>query len=562
MNYLVGSIIPGESFHLNINPGEADSIDIFFSELLVDTNSRGIIFPKLIVLPNYILNNFDSSNIFYFSWIILSLTLFMFFLIIRKINGKLYLLLVPIAAILFSPLINSNYWNYSTLIWTLPALAIVSTVYLLNKKQNFKNISGIILLSFFATFSIPTALTIWLVGIITIIRKIIRKKISPYRLPLTYFISMLIIGISYFLVNTLNEGLLTQSTIPIKKFFSIESFYVIMTLLAVPFKLNSSSLGIGNIFYIITGTISLLIAISLTYYLGIIRKKFDEIFPWVLFLIISLSGAILIRLGRFDSYFTGEFAYYSPIIGFFQIGVAALVIMTILDIREQRIVKRKQFVMYFLISIVILQMFLLIPSYYVGWWKADYYYNEKMDYLKCFSIYNNWNDCEMLYESRHNDKKISNNFIIINFFLENNFNIFSNDKLNKNTIQELEKFYNEYKKADSIMVIEGNISSINNIKTADKERITIKDDVVIVSGYISNVFNDIQTVYLIADETPIAKFDNFDMNEKEHQSLDTEIFWKFAILENYFPDNCKKISIAGMKDNGPFVLNHELELCS
>ena len=114
MNYLVGSLIPGESFKGEILPGEDSLTNIFFYELFADTNSRGIIFPKLTVLPNYILNNFDSSNLFYFSWIVLSLTLFMFFLIIRRINEKLYWILVPISAILFSPLVNSNYWNYST----------------------------------------------------------------------------------------------------------------------------------------------------------------------------------------------------------------------------------------------------------------------------------------------------------------------------------------------------------------------------------------------------------------------------------------------------------------
>ena len=65
MNYLVGNFIPGESFRGNILPGEDSLTDIFFYELFADTNSRGIIFPKLIVLPNYILNSFDSSNLFW-----------------------------------------------------------------------------------------------------------------------------------------------------------------------------------------------------------------------------------------------------------------------------------------------------------------------------------------------------------------------------------------------------------------------------------------------------------------------------------------------------------------
>ena len=564
MNYLVGSLIPGESFKGEILPGEDSLTNIFFHELFADTNSRGIIFPKLTVLPNYILNNFDSSNLFYFSWIVLSLTLFMFFLIIRRINEKLYWILVPISAILFSPLVNSNYWNYSTLIWTLPALGIVSSVYLLNKKQNFKNITGIILLSIFVTYSIPTALTIWLVGSFTIIRKIFQKKISPYKIPIVYFLSMLIIGICYYIINTLDGGLLTQSTISIGEFVTIDSFFVIMTLLAVPFKLNSTSLGIGNIFYIIIGSASLFLAIGLVYYLGVIRKKFDEILPWVLFLIISLSGAILIRIGRFDPYFTGEFAYYSPIIGLFQIGIVALVMITILDIRQQKIIKRKELILYFLYSIIILQMILLVPSYYVGWWKADYYYNEKMDYLQCFSIYHDWISCKELYvDLRLNDDKVANNFIILNFLLKNNFNIFSDHNFNKETILELEEFYEEYSAEKSIRTIDGQISSINGIKATNDDKISINDDVIIISGQIMiNVVDDIEVVYLVANEVPIAKFDNFYLVEKNQTDLENEIIWNFAILENYLPDGCKEISVVGIMNNLPFALDNHVELCT
>ena len=564
MNYLVGSFIPGESFRGNILPGEDSLTDIFFYELFADTNSRGIIFPKLIVLPNYILNNFDSSNLFYISWIILSLTLFMFFLIIKQISNKLYWILIPISAILFSPLVNNVYWNYSTLIWTLPALGIVSSVYLLNKKQNFKNITGVILLSIFVTYSIPAALTIWIAGSFTIIAKVIWKRLSPYKIPGIYFVSMGIIGISYYLINTLDQGLLTQSTISIGEFITIDSFFVIMTLLAVPFKLNSSSLGIGNIFYIIIGTASLFLSIILIYYLGIIRKKIKEILPWVLFLIISLCGAILIRIGRFDSHFTGEFAYYSPIIGLFQIAISALIVMTILDIKQQDKIRRKEIILYIFYAIIILQMILLIPSYYVGWWKADYYHDEKLDYLQCFSVYHNWENCKELYTNlRLEDKKISNNFIILNFLLANNFNIFSNQDLNKETILELEEFHVENKIRDSIDIFEGKISEVNEISVINNNKISIKDEVVVISGHILVEKSDnVEVVYLTSNQIPIAKFDNFYEIDKTQTGTKYEMNWNFAILENYFPEGCKKISVVGIINDLPFALNDHMEICS
>ena len=158
----------------------------------------------------------------------------------------------------------------------------------------------------------------------------------------------------------------------------------------------------------------------------------------MLFLIISLSGAILIRIGRFDPYFTGEFAYYSPIIGLFQIGVVALVVITILDIRQQKIIKRKELILYFLYSIIILQMILLVPSYYVGWWKADYYYNEKIEHLKCVSLYHDWDNCHILYESSlDKSESVYDDFRVLNYFIKNNSNLFSErPNFNQDVIHE------------------------------------------------------------------------------------------------------------------------------
>ena len=159
----------------------------FFDELLANQNSRGIIFPKLIVSPYYLISNFDSGNIFYFLWIILSFTLLMHFLIIKKINPKLYWTLIPIAAFLYSPLINNNYWNYSHIIMLLPGFSIVAVIYLLSKKLTTKTTIGAVGLSLVATFSIPLALPIWIAGSFVMLRTFIKNKISSLKFVLLYF---------------------------------------------------------------------------------------------------------------------------------------------------------------------------------------------------------------------------------------------------------------------------------------------------------------------------------------------------------------------------------------
>jgi len=163
------------------------TIQEFFDELLSDTNSRAIIFPKLIVTPNYLLNNFDSGNIFYLNWILISLTLLMIFLTIRNNNPKLYWTLIPISAFLFSPLVNNNYFNYTITIWYLTGFCVVAVVYFLSKNHTIRNIIGVIIFSIIATYSIPLGLPVWIIGSLTMFRSYIHKKIWAKKIPIIYF---------------------------------------------------------------------------------------------------------------------------------------------------------------------------------------------------------------------------------------------------------------------------------------------------------------------------------------------------------------------------------------
>ncbi len=93
-----------------------------------------IIFPRLLVLPNLLLNSFDFGNMLYLQWGIMSLSVFTAYLIIRRSESRLYWVLIPIAAFVYSPLANSNYWAFIMLIWFLPSLGIFSVIWLLTNK--------------------------------------------------------------------------------------------------------------------------------------------------------------------------------------------------------------------------------------------------------------------------------------------------------------------------------------------------------------------------------------------------------------------------------------------
>ena len=523
------------------------TIQEFFDELLADTNSRGIIFPKLVVSPNYILNNFDSGNIFYLNWIIISHTLTMFFLILRNNNPKLYWTLIPISAFLFSPLINNNYWNYTITIWYLAGFCTVSVVYFLSKNHTIRNIIGVIIFSIIATYSIPLGLPVWIIGSLTMFRSYIHKKIWTRKIPIIYFSIMTIIGIIYYTGNVSSQAFISTENL-----MSIDSLTVFATFLAVPYKLKFPEL------MIIVGTASICISIFVAYHLGINRKKINEIFPWVLFLIISGSAAIIMRIGRFDPYFEGNLPYYTPIAGLFQIGLCLLIAILILDIKKHVVLKRKQLLLFFLYSIIILQIIFLVPSYYSGWWKADYYYNEKIEHLKCVSLYHDWDNCHVLYESSlDKSESVYDDFRVLNYFIKNNSNLFSErPNFNQNTIDELENFSIKLE-SQQLQSINGKISHVNYIDVKEKNKVNVYDESLIISGLIDEVDVDqIEVLYLLVNDIPTAKFDNF------YLTSNTQIEWTFAVLKNYLPPGCNTVTVVGLINNNPFILNNDIEVCT
>jgi hypothetical protein len=524
----------------------------FIERLLTDTNSRAIVFPKLVVTPNYLLNNFDSGNIFYMNWIILILTLVVIFLILRNHNKELYWTLIPISAFIFSPLINNNYWNYTILIWYLPALCIVTIIYFLSRKQNLKNTVMVLLFSSIATYSIPLGLTAWIIGSTTILKRSFHRNITDWKIPIIYFSSMLAIGTIYYSGN-----IAAQKIIPISQFLTVKTVFVVATFIAVPFKLKYDILMIS------VGLISILLSISLSYYLGIRKKKINEIFPWVLFLVIGFSGAIIMRIGRFADYFEGNLPYYSPIAELFQIGITVLTASMILEIRKDNF-KRKKFILFILYSIIILQMILLIPSYYNGWWKADYYYNEKLEHISCFSLYYNGYDCDTYYIKsfdKVDDVTWYNTFVILNYFIKNHSNLFSDPNFNKETIDELKKF-GENINQSTVRKIEGEISTINNVKEIKEYSIRDDQSLFITGHIIDENANDISAIYLMMDGRPVTKFDNFDHSEYTIDNIKKgKIEWRFGILKSYLESGCKTVTIAGTIDNEIFILNDTVKVC-
>ena len=63
------------------------------------------------------------------------------------------------------------------------------------------------------------------------------------------------------------------------------------------------------------------------------------------------------------------------------------------------------------------------------------------------------------------------------------------------------------------------------------------------------------------DGKPFAKSNNIHLTESS-SIQDLEMEWTFAILRNYLPSDCYDISIGGLSNNNPFIINNTIEICT
>ena len=124
-----------------------------FDEFFTGFSAHSVIFPRLITLPNVFFNAFDVANLVYLHWGLESIALFLIFLLLKRTNTKLYWLLIPISAFIYSPLQDSGFFNFGMIMWLLPPISIIGIIYLLDKKPNLKLLSSAICLAVVSTFS-------------------------------------------------------------------------------------------------------------------------------------------------------------------------------------------------------------------------------------------------------------------------------------------------------------------------------------------------------------------------------------------------------------------------
>ena len=345
----------------------------------------------LISFPNLYFNSFDVVNMHFLQFPVYASVLFLTYLLIKKTDKRLLWILIPTSAFVFNPLMSSSENFFTGWHSILPQLAIILVIFLFSKKTvTITTFVICLILGIIATFSSIWGIVIWLAGIFCLINyKGEEKRFVEKKWLITWIGIMCIIGFVYFEVAiTLSQDNVLESTygqIGKTSPLSIEGLSFITTFLSAGFRLKF------DVLMVLVGTASIFFSIfCISYFIKL--KKISSIKPWLNFLLIGISIAVIAQLGRGHlPLHDGNEPYYIYFSQFFQIGLLVLIGFLIINLRGNIQKNRVKVIVIFLIIILITQSILLIPSYYTGWTRADHYFETKLNIMNCYSLSNDPN---------------------------------------------------------------------------------------------------------------------------------------------------------------------------
>ena len=516
-------------------------------ELFTPFTQHLLVFPNLVVIPNLYFNSFDVVNLHFLQWPVYVGVLFFTYLLIKKTHHKLSWLLIPISAFVFSPLISSSENAFTGWQMILPQLAVISVIFLFNKKTITVPIFTIcITLGIIATFSSILGIVIWIAGIFSLINyRSEEKKLVGKKWLIIWIATAVIVGFVYYqLIADSGLGEIGKTS-PI----SLEGLSFITVFLSAAFRLKYDLLmnlvGILSIFFSV---------FCVVYFMKL--KKITIVKPWFNFLLVGISSAVIVELGRGHlAFHHGNEPYYIVFSQFFQIGLLVLIGLIILNLKNDLRRNRTKALVIFLLIMIIVQSMLLVTSYYAGWIRGDHYLEAKNDIMNCYSLSNTpncLNPTGPLGSYPDDD--------IYNYFLLNNKSFFNNDNFNSKNEQDIKFFKTVLSIKDQSDIGFTEIETINDSLVFEDEPLIIKKSLVTMKGWsLDENKKELDSIYLIVNGEPLLKYDFF--YPRNDISEDYNAGWTISFLSGYLKDGCHKITLVGVKDDKKIGFENELQLC-
>jgi len=520
------------------------------NEFLSSASSHLVFSLKLITLPNLLLNSFDLVNLYYFQWILMSITLFLLFLVIRRTDKRLYWTLIPISATVYCPIFITGYFVFSTIMWLSVSLGIISVVYFLtNPILKRSHIFAAISMATFSTFFNLMGTVTWVIGIIRFFKKennsYLQKKWIAFWLG-----SLIINGIIVFIFSPSFSG---QNKIDL--FLSIDGLKFLITFLATSYRFGIENIELSQI----VGFFTLVIFGYLIYYF-MRKEEFQKAYPWLMLIAISIISGIIIAIGRMDlGYHDGNESFYKAVSFYSQVGILVLISFLIIKIKEKKSTKSSKVKLTIFIAILICQSIFLIPSYYASWEKGEYYYEQKLFYVNCYSL-SHGSECLEKPPSHGMGLAFDKEYLeIINYWVSENKGIFGEQDFNSENKDDIEFFNNIATATVDKKTGIGKILKINKDDNLEKS-IIISEEYVKIEGWMTDENqNELDSIFLIMNGKPFLKYDDFSGYNDESK---VKSKWIITFLTGYLTEGCHDISIIGLKDGNLFSMNQEISICT
>tara|TARA_B100001179_G_scaffold136186_1_gene97907 strand:+ start:669 stop:2498 length:1830 start_codon:yes stop_codon:yes gene_type:complete len=552
----------------------ADDLEVTPKDFYDPHFSHVPLFIRLVTVPLLLTFSFTAMPIFYLNWVFVCIAIIFIYYLLKQTNEKSTWLLIPISMLVFSPLQESTFtFSQVGLQQTLPFLSFILIIFLLNtKKLNFFRISLALFFVGIVMFS-AQAFVAFIIGPIMLLSLIKQDKNRNKWLAIWIFGNLCL---SILLITVMMEdGCITGHTedlvcVPnivegnFSELFSSEKIYAFF------FSLGSSVFRVKfNEAYIIIGAvivISFLVSLLYTLYN---KKKLSSLIPWCQYGLIGLIFISLVTIGRFHLW-GGESIHielhYLRLESFLHIG---LLILTneIFTYWKNKISKNKKKLLNIILIIFITSIILmLIPSYTIGWKNAEASSDWKNDVLS---------GCLLLpAKTTHFDsfEYCSKSFIpkgivtysdrqdyapeIWNFFLKNNYNVFSNEKFNEGNSKDLIKFTKKWNSSKNTFAFNGTIEKINSENIIEDKIFQLDNFQVAIQGSIKNVdFDQIDYFYLFLNDQPFAKI--VDIKNSQNNL----ILWHIVFLSGYIPDGCHEFSLGFIEGNSKFISLDQIKFC-
>ena len=516
---------------------------------------------KLISLPNLLWNSFDMVNFYYLQWIIMSLTVFFLYLIIKKTDKKLFWILIPISAFVYCPIFITGYYVFSTVMWLSVPLCISIVVYLVTSKKITPLVStAAISVAIYSTFFNLVGLMAWIPGIISFFRKDSEQNRSYKKWIIPWMISAGMVGMVILLIA---PSISEQSKLDL--FFSLDGLSFVVTYLATSYRFGTDNIIISKII----GSITLVLIGYLSYYfLKINKENFQKAYPWLMLILVSVLSGMFIALGRMDlGYHDGNESFYKAISHFSQIGILVLISIVFLEIKKKTKNTKNYAKLGIIILIIASQMIFLIPSYYAGWVKGEYYFEEKMAYANCYSL---THGTECLYPPPFHGMQPAfdrdDQYLdFFNFLAENKFGIFGESDFNQENKDNLNKFNSILENNPNIELGIGQIEKING-ELVEGKPITIEENFLNIEGWILDKNKEgVSSVFLMIDDKPLLRYDDFisrlDIMKKDNGISDTNFGWNIIILSGYIEKGCHEIEMLGLDNQKIVEIEQKVDIC-